>query len=302
MKLFIGIGSTAILLLLAGCSSSEEPASGNSTEASKQSIASDSGVTLASNRAAKVLPSENVDAAGAMRQRQVVRNASMKVRVPSVEDAERRVIKALSAWGGYVESSASTNLASEKPTLDMTLRLPVARFDEGLKFFGDLGVTNEKAITGEDVTAKVVDLDARVATMKATEDSIRQLLRSAHGLDEITSLRERLGSMRADIESLMAQRKALGELASLATVRLSLEQNVTIGTAKSDPGWAQESWASSTNGVMGLLRGAGSFGIMAIVYVPVWGPLAFVAWYVAKHRRRKLAQAQRVGLEAPLHP
>lgn len=221
--------------------------------------------------------------------RQVIRNASLRVRVPNVEAAEKRVSALLRAWGGYVENSAGMGLASEHPSMALKLRVPVGRFDESLEAFAGLGTLLEKQVTGQDVTAQAVDLDARIRTMQATEESYRKILAASRSLDSTLSVREKIGALRGEIESLQGQRKALGELAALSTVDLTLEQSsAALATARTrDPGWAAEAWASSSANLADVGRGLGTLGISLFAYSPLWGPPAFLAAYLWRRSRSR---------------
>jgi len=83
-------------------------------------------------------------------------------------------------------------------------------------------------------------------------------------------------SLRADIESLAAQRAKMADLAALSTFDLTLVGESKGMADHQDNGWAQQSWNSSTSMFVTVFRGLGSFLIFAIVFSPFWVPAAFL--------------------------
>ncbi|AIE88047.1 hypothetical protein OP10G_4679 [Fimbriimonas ginsengisoli Gsoil 348] len=200
----------------------------------------------------------------------------------SVEKAEKTVDKLVAGMGGYVDSATSSDLASEHPSISLTLRVPVGAFDQALDRFETLGVRLSKTIGSEDVTSQIVDLEARLKTMTATEETYRGLLRQTHQLQNVIELQDKLTEVRSQIESMAAQRKALSGLASLSTVTLTLQQSAVPAQAPADPNWLAQTWGESTSRLGGLMRSAAAIGIWAVVFSPLWAP---VLWLLRRSYR-----------------
>lgn len=212
----------------------------------------------------------------ASRKRAVVRKASLAVRIPDAEKAERQVNDLVSKLGGFVVESRSSNLDETSPEVAMTLRVPVDRFDDAIASLESLGYRLEKSVSGEDVTAQLVDYDARLKVMQAQESAFRNMLAKTGESTVATNLMEKIMNLRADIESMAAQKSALADLAALSTIELKL-----VGQAKgfgltADKTWAQESWNTSTSAFGSVLRYFGSVAIFAAVFSPFWAPFAFL--------------------------
>jgi hypothetical protein len=217
--------------------------------------------------------------------RAVIRNASLQVRVENVEQAERKVNAYVASRGGFVVSSESSDLNEASATISLKIRIPVADFDSAMLTFESLGRRLSKKVSGEDVTAQLVDLDARLKIMRAQEDSFRNMLAKASTQNEALDLQTRIMELRGQIESLGAQRKSTGDLAALSTIELSLVGQTKGIVDTEDKGWAQESWNSATNVLGSLVRGLGTLGIFLLVLAPIWLPLGLLGWRALKGAR-----------------
>ncbi len=222
----------------------------------------------------------------AVNKRAVIRNGSLTVRVPNVEDAERKVTKFVSDQGGFISASESSDLASQAPNITISLRIPIGSFDQAMMMFEGLGTRLAKKISGEDVTAKVVDFDARMKIMSAQETSLRNSLEKSSYSSDTVQLQDRLMRLREEIESLTAQRKALSELAALSTIQLTLQGETKGMVEVNDKGWVQEAWNTATS-VLGIaFRGIASIGIFLLVLAPIWIPIAFI---IVRSTRKTIA-------------
>lgn len=258
-----------LALFLIGCSAggAEEATSATPAPASDQPAAK-----LASQ------PTDPRMKTAATVRRAVIRNASLEVRVENVEQAERSVNAYVASRGGFVVSSESSDLNEASPTISLKIRVPVGDFDAAMLTFEGLGKRLSKKVSGEDVTAQLVDLDARLKIMRAQEDSFRNMLSKASSQSEGLDLQTRIMELRGQIESLSAQRKATGDLAALSTIELRLVGQTKGIVDTEDKGWAQESWNSATNVLGTVVRGVGTLGIFLLVLAPLWLPIGFFAW------------------------
>jgi hypothetical protein len=215
-------------------------------------------------------------------QREIIRTASLTLLVDKIEASEKTITSLVKSWGGYVETTQSTNLDKTNPRLIMTVRVPVAKFDQALEEFEGIGVRQDKTISGEDVTAHLADLDARIKNMKAQEETYRQILRQAKRIGEILEIQQQLTYIRNEIESIEAQRKVMRSLASLSTISITLQQRPSEDERVENPGWAEDTWISAKNAFLGLIKILSIAAIYTFVFIPIWAPAIFFTWYLSK--------------------
>lgn len=290
MKQTLWAALAAVLLVISGCAGGYD-AAGSAEQATPSAVAESNPAQakLASNPGGQ----ENLDELKAnLAKRSVIRSGELSVLVESVQKAEQSVNAKVDAWGGYVERCQTSDLAGSKPRITLMVRVPVNLFDKALDAFADLGTLESKSIQSEDVTTKLVDVDARLATMKAVEEAMRQAIRESRSAPEIASLKDQAHKLRVDIESVTAQRKAIGSLAVLSKIEVKLVQRANPAGV-GDPNWAKEAWAGSLSSASTLGKGLGALAIYAVSYLPFWGP---VLW-LAVHLSRKSAAKKRDGLK-----
>lgn len=285
------------VICLAGCSKSDDASAGAAQVAAfaKNAPAADTQRMVMMKAATPAAPTGGVNVAfdtsrqaqsqeaqPQIPQRQVIRKADLDVRVENVEKAERAADAVVSAAGGYVESAASTDLASTHPVMKLAVRVPVSAFDSSIAKFEALGVRLSKTISSDDVTNQLVDLDARLKTLHAKEDVFRNMLKNRSQLDDVFNIQNQLTEVRTQIESIAGQRKAQAGLASLSTIGLTLEQNAIANVATTDPNWMAQTWAEASSGASVAFRIFVVAMAWLVAFSPFWIPLLLILRKVAR--------------------
>jgi hypothetical protein len=152
--------------------------------------------------------------------RAVIRKATIELSSKDVRAAFLKTAMLVSeAQGEYMQESSLTGTG---PSLygTMTLRVAAPRLSEVLNALRAVGEVRAESSGGEDVTAQVVDLEARLRNEQRVETELLDLLakRDNAPLKEVLELRDKISEIRQHIEQLTAQRERLGRLVSLATV------------------------------------------------------------------------------------
>lgn len=210
--------------------------------------------------------------------RMVIRRATVGVRVKDAAKAEAEVTKIVRQFGGFIEQSSSNGLSTPYPTYTITTRVPVDRFDEAIAKYGELGIVTSKELSGEDVTDQVVDLDARMKTLVAQEETYRTILKQARKMSDVLEVQQKLAETRMEIERMVAQRKGLTDQAAFSTVTVMIGQDADPAAKPQDPDWAKESWGKASNSFSASLRDIAKTGIWFVVYAPFWIPIAIIGW------------------------
>ncbi len=170
---------------------------------------------------------------------------------------------------GYVGGSEAGTSAE---TATVTLRVPAARFDELLTRLGDLANVEVVATSTreQDVTGQVVDLEARIRNLEASEASYRVLFERAERIEDVLTVQQRLDEVRGEIEQLEGQLAAIEAQAALSTLTVTIiprDEPVADVQAGWDPG------AQAKNAVAALVGlGQGLFDALTwivIVILPI---------------------------------
>lgn len=219
------------------------------------------------------------DQAGSLADRKIIKTGEISIEVPNVAVALGRVRAMAYELGGYVGGSQSGTL-DESATL--TLRIPADRFEDALARLHELdGDVLNEATREEDVTSAVVDLEARLKNLQASEAQYRTLLTQAVKIEDILAVQTRLDDVRGQIEQLQAQHKELSGLADLATLTVTLVPGAVQQAAGSwDPG---KTVSDAIAALVGVGQGIGNAAIwFAIVVLPALIGLAILAWLILR--------------------
>jgi hypothetical protein len=195
----------------------------------------------------------------------IIKTGDISIEVPDVTRALARVRAMALQLGGYVGGSQA-GTRDEPATL--TLRIPADRFEDALARLHELdGDVVVEATSEQDVTSAVVDLEARITNLQASEKQYRTLLGQAVKVDDILAVQTRLDDVRGQIEQLQAQHKELSGLADLSTLTVTL-----IPTALQQAAGNWDPGKTIADAFAALVGVAQSVGNGAIWFVIVWLP------------------------------
>lgn len=205
----------------------------------------------------------------------IVKTGEVTLQVSSVADASSQVRAMAVTLGGYV-GGAQAGTLDESATL--TLRIPAARFDDALSRLHEIGdkVLSENT-REEDVTASVVDLDARLKNLQSSEAQYRTLMAKATKIEDILAVQSRLDDVQGQIEQITAQLKSLTNQADLSTLTVTLQpqpEPIKAASSSWDPG---ETLSSAVGALLSVGQGLVTVGIwLAIVGLPILVALAIL--------------------------
>jgi hypothetical protein len=211
----------------------------------------------------------------------LIRTANLWLKVTSAAEALAQAEQIAKANGGFTTSTNHSKSEGATPSATATLRVPVKTFESALASLRKLGEVVQDQSNSDDVTTEVADIEARIKVMRAEEDSYVTMLRAARRVGELLEIKERLSAVRQQIESLDAQRKALRSQASYSTINVTFTERPKAGEPKKE-NWSGDAWSNAVNGLMSVLRSLGQAAIFAFVYAPIWLPILFIGWLVAR--------------------
>lgn len=201
----------------------------------------------------------------------IVKTGEVSIEVAGVDSAVARVRALAVELGGYVGSSQA---GSVEQSATLTLRIPAERFADALLGLRELdGEVVSEATREEDVTTQIVDLEARIANLEASEASYRILLERAERIDDVLAVQLRLDEVRGQIEQLKAQLEAVTGRADLSTLTVTLIPRPTPIEAQS------EAWdlGGEVGRALASLVGIGqALAVGLIWFAVVWVPVLLI--------------------------
>jgi Domain of unknown function (DUF4349) len=203
----------------------------------------------------------------------IVRTGTMELEVADVASALTAARDGIRAMGGYVGASQTQTLDAS-PIANITYRVPVDRWEDALDLLrgltGDGGKVVAENTNAVEVTGAVVDLDARIKNLQASEAALQAISARATRISDVLEVEAQLTNVRGQIEQLSAQLKQLTDQASYATLTASFSTPVVAvqeATERWEPGKVVDEATASLVDIVQALTTAGIW--FAIVWLPV---------------------------------
>ncbi|MFE2042928.1 DUF4349 domain-containing protein [Streptomyces sp. NPDC059477] len=227
-------------LALTGCTGADDRATSSADAGAADGKAAAEAAAGAQEGAAKDEATEASTEQPGLPASHIIRTASLTVQVKDVPKALREARTAVEGAGGYVGEEHTTRDEDDAEYTDVTLRVPVERYDGVL---GDLegvgsGKLLERATKAEDVTDEVVDVESRIKSQRASVDRVRELMDQAEKLSDVVTLEGELSRRQTELEALLARQSSLADRTTLATITLTLtETPIDPDVKDDDPGF-----------------------------------------------------------------
>jgi hypothetical protein len=199
---------------------------------------------------------------------------------PGAVETDRSIIRALALeLDGFISSSFQGEF---EDSATLTMRIPADRFDEAIEAVHDLGgEVKAEATREEDVTAVVIDLEARLENLRAAEAQYRELLDRATDIEDILAIQNQLFQVRGEIESMQAQLAYYTDQVELATLTVTVvpvPEPVEQVSEDFDPAAiVQEALASLVSLGQSLVEFGIWFVIVGVPALIIIGLIVFVA-------------------------
>jgi hypothetical protein len=225
--------------ILAACGAAAAPAqypSAGNAGAPQESYAEVPGAPSAttSEDAAK---SSGTDSSGGVQatsvERLVIQNVDLSVVVADPKTKMDAISKMAREMGGFVVSSnlyqSHTQNGSPVPEASLVIRVPAEKLDEALeKIKQDTVEVQAETRSGEDVTAKYVDLKSRLTTYEDALAQLEKIMAEKTTPEEVLNVFNQMMYYREQIELIKGQMKYYEEASSLSAISLKLVAEATL--------------------------------------------------------------------------
>ena len=221
--------------------------------------------------------------------RDVVKTATMTITVANTSEAADKAAVLVEKADGRVDSrSEDAGSTGGFARTSAVLRVPVAKLDGVVRELKNLGKVQTAETRSEDVTAQRVDLDARMKALQTSVDRLLGIMRDARDPDALINAESALSQRQADLDSLRAQREALGDRIDYSTVDVTFVAEQIGGPAPKEyagfTGQIERGWD-------GLVSVLGNMVLLFGLLLPWLGLLVVVAG--ALYLIARIARARR---------
>jgi uncharacterized protein YdcH (DUF465 family) len=215
-------------------------------------------------------------------------NVSMRSDDPwKTADAAKQIAQGL---GGTLMALNESGSGTQR-SATVVMSVPSTRFDDAISALKRLdGEVLSSNVDAKDVTDQLVDLDARITTLKAEEARYLALFNRANTVDEMLKVQSALSQLRTQIEQLSAQQKNMKDRVAFSTISLSVSpiSNPTPNDpiAKWDP---VRTFSAAATALVAMLRAFADVAIWLLVFG--WIPLVALAIALVATRTRRPVKA-----------
>ncbi|WP_179469522.1 DUF4349 domain-containing protein [Mycolicibacterium vinylchloridicum] len=222
-------------------------------------------------------------------QRDVVKTAAMTISVAQPAEAADKAAVLVANVNGRVDNrSEDAGSGTGRARSSVVLRVPAAKLDDVLAELKALGTVEHVEITSDDVTAQRVDLDARIKALQTSVDRLLGIMRDAKDPDALIKAEGALSERQAELDSLRAQREALGDQIDYSTVNVTFLAEKIGGPAPTEYrgffGQIERGWDGLVSVVGNLVL---LFGLMLpwLAVLAVIGAIGYGVFRLASARK-----------------
>jgi hypothetical protein len=225
--------------------------------------------------------------------RSLVRTAQLSVEADDPIGATRRVRAAVAGAAGTVAQESSTDSGAQ-----LTVRVPADRLDQLIDSIAGLGHVTNRTAQVVDATEDVVDLNARVASQRASVDRVRALLAEARSIGDVVAIESELTRREADLDSLTGRLNALKDQVALSTLTVDVEKAPITKTENPQPTGFLAGLAAGWEGLQASASAMGAVVGFLLPFLPVVAVILGLVWVgrrLARNRRTPAGGAEQPG-------
>ena len=220
----------------------------------------------------------------------VIRTATVRIVVKEFGDVRATVEGIVSQAGGFIDQLTVNGDSATARSLTGSLRVPSDRMSAALDRLRQIGQVVEDTQGSEDVTDQIVDLDARLASARATEQRLTDLLKNRTGrLSDVLSVERELARVRLDIERLDAEKTNTTRRVTYATIAVQISEERKQGLETGALPLSTRIRVAAADGIAAALEslvGTGLFILRAGPSLIIWGIVAVGAWLALRRTTR----------------
>jgi hypothetical protein len=273
---------------LTGCGSQDAASSGGSSADSlAHSVAggtvsgpAKSAAPSAAAQAFRAVTGSGSDSGSQVQQRAVISTGDIALTSSDVTATRTRLDAVLARSGGHVADERTvTDDHGTVTGSHLVVRVPSSRFDRAMTALAGIASLRSSSRSAQDVTTRVIDLQARIRAERAGVGRLRHLVSHTASLGALLAVERALTQRQGELESLQQQHAYLSDQTSEATITVDVGlRSKPAAPAKAATGGfvggVKHGWHGLVTVVGGFLVGLGAFlpfaGAALIIAVPAW--------------------------------
>ena len=239
--------------------------------------------------------------------RRLIKSGTVSMVVNDVDISFEKALQIAHDHGGDILQYTNTK-TDDRRVADLILQVESKNFEAAMQALRKMeGVVERKVDKADvqEVTDEVIDVQAQIKNLEATEQQLEELIRRTTRTDEILTIQREINNVRVQIDRLKTHNQQLEHQTDLSTITLHLESG-PVAAASIPP--APTTWDPSTiagrawYASLGILQGIGTVVITVAVFGWWLFPLLLIAWIVYRRYRRPASVRTVAAPPAPPAP
>jgi hypothetical protein len=224
----------------------------------------------------------------------IARVAGLTLTTKEFDKTRASLEEILKRHGGYMGELKVSAPGDAGRSLTATLRIPAQQLDGAMSELKKLGRVEDESQGGEEVTQQYVDLEARLANGKHTEQRLTEILRTRTGkLQDVLKVELEIDRVRGEIEQMQAEKKELSKRVAFATLNTTVKEEYFAKLQGTPPSTGSRFRNAAVDGYNTVVEGLIDVGLFLLSAGPsmlLWAAILFFparwAWKKIQSRRR----------------
>ncbi len=227
----------------------------------------------------------------------IIKTGHMEIETVDFDETTSAVVRKTNQVGGFVESSnveGRSRRDTPYPSLRearFRLRIPSEKLEQFMTDMGDLGNVVRNELSGEDISGKYYDTEARLQSLKTQESRLLAILEKAEQLSDILELERELSDVRYEIENLTGTLKKWDNLVKYSTLEIDITEVEEIEEVQKRPVtlWEKMStgFTASLKAAIKLLEFMLVLFVSALPFLVLFGAIAAIVLLILRLIRKK---------------
>ncbi len=310
------VGALTAVMMLSGCGSSSDMASGNSistgssmkTEYATESFEG-SGLSWDSAEAEQITTdSETTNNSSAkqdpLADRKLIKTVDMAVETKEFDVLLETLETRVTQMGGYIENLETYNGSAysdyrNKRNASLIIRIPQDNLNVFLEEVGSISNVIRRTENVQDITLTYVDLESHKMVLEAERDRLIELIEQAQELEDVLTIESRLTEVRYQLESMEARLRTYDNKINYSTITLNINEVLELTPVEEETVW-QRITGGFVESLKNVGNGLAEFVIWFLVSIPyfvVWGVVITIIVFIIKGLKkiRKSGKKKKCG-------
>jgi uncharacterized protein DUF4349 len=213
-------------------------------------------------------------------------NVTIQVKKASFQQRFQQAAMVASSHGGFV-STSRTDEGRRRSGL-LVIRIPATEFEAAMGELKALGVVKSEQVSGQDVTAQFVDLQARLRNWEAQETVLLRLMRRSRTIEDSLKVQRTLQDVQLAIEEIRGQLRVLSDQTDLSTITLSMTEAGGIVPKKDEGLTFGRAWHQAVHAIAAVFAGI-VIGLGYLIPIALVALVLLVVWFGFRRVRPRMA-------------